>query len=298
MEGQIAKRSLAADAVSYKLSNPLAVRMVQARRLSAAESGDEIYHLTLKLEGRAYSFVEGQSMGIVTPGLREDGKPHKLRLYSIASAQHGDIDSDTIGLCVKRLVEHRAEGPYHGICSNYLCNRKPGDELLVTGPVGKAFSLPVDSSFGVLMFATGTGIAPFRAFLESMYPASGAAWGGQAALFYGARTRAELAYLNDENDDIATLARRGRFAVHVALSRQEKTATGERMYVQHRLREAAHDIWPLVKDSKTAIYICGIKGMEHGIAETLAETARSHGADWEQLLEQWKKRGLWNVEVY
>lgn len=297
MVTQIARRTPPAGARTYKLSDPLPMQLHSIERLSAPGS-DDILHLRLARNGQPYEFAEGQSLGVITPGTREDGKAHKLRLYSIASGQAGDGDPDLIGLCVKRVVEERPEGVYHGVCSNYLCNLKPGETLQATGPVGKAFALPEDSSLGVVMFATGTGIAPFRAFLQAMYPEQGESWRGPAALFYGARTRGELAYLNDQNDDLAALARRGHLPVHTALSREERTASGQRLYVQHRLLQEAHDIWPMVRDGRSVVYICGIKGMDHGIAEAFGEMARSDGRDWEQLLADWKRQGLWNVEVY
>merc|ERR1711924_313721 len=96
-------------------------------------------------------FWEGQSYGIVPPGEKEmpngKTKPHAPRLYSIASSRYGDeFDGKTTSLCVRRATywdpEMKADDPAKkGICSNFLCDAKPGDKVMMTGPVGKALLL-------------------------------------------------------------------------------------------------------------------------------------------------------------
>ena len=85
-------------------------------------------------------FVEGQAFGVIPPGttLNSRGKEvaHGVRLYSIASSRYGDArDAATCTLCVVRVVyENEAGETVRGLCSNYLCDRKVGDELTMTGP--------------------------------------------------------------------------------------------------------------------------------------------------------------------
>ena len=81
---------------------------------------------------------------IVPPGEDENGKPHKLRLYSIASTRHGDnLDDKTVSLCVRKLeYKHPETGEdVEGVCSSFLCNLNPGDDVSITGPVGKEMLL-------------------------------------------------------------------------------------------------------------------------------------------------------------
>ena len=118
---------------------------------------------------------------------------------------------------------------HHGIASNYLCDLAPGDTVAATGPVRKRSSsrrplVPPDPA------ATGTGIAPFRAFLKRIYEEL-PAWTGQVWLFFGVRTEAECLYCEEFD------AFRGRPGYHVdyAFSREQQTADGLRMYVQHRM---------------------------------------------------------------
>ena len=66
-----------------------------------------------------------------------NGKPHKLRLYSIASTRHGDnFNGNTVSLCVRQLQYEKDGETINGVCSTYLCDIKPGDKVKITGPVG------------------------------------------------------------------------------------------------------------------------------------------------------------------
>ncbi|KAI3909223.1 hypothetical protein MKW92_045431 [Papaver armeniacum] len=116
-------------------------------------------------------YREGQSIGIIPEGVDKNGKPHKLRLYSIASSAIGDFgDSKTVSLCVKRLVYTNDQGEeVKGVCSNFLCDLKPGSEVTITGPIGKEMLMPKDPNATIIMLGTGTGIAPFRSFLWKMF---------------------------------------------------------------------------------------------------------------------------------
>ena len=95
-------------------------------------------------------FWEGQSYGVIPPGTKINSRgkevPHGTRLYSIASSRYGDeFDGKTTTLCVRRATywdpEMNAEDPAKkGLCSNFLCDAKPGDEVTMTGPTGKVRS--------------------------------------------------------------------------------------------------------------------------------------------------------------
>ena len=113
---------------------------------------------------------------MIPPGVQDNGKLEKARLYSISSTTAGpDGAGQVVSLCVKRVIDEYQQqlpsdpkrGPlFLGKCSNYLCDLIAGDELLVAGPSGKRFILPkTPSNYRPVFLATGTGIAPFRGFL-------------------------------------------------------------------------------------------------------------------------------------
>lgn len=258
-------------------------------------------HLTFDISGGDLRYLEGQSIGIIPAGTDDKGKPHKLRLYSIASTRHGDhLDDKTVSLCVRQLeYKHPETGEtVFGVCSTYLCNLKPGDELKITGPVGKEMLLPEDPETNVIMMATGTGIAPFRAFLWRMfkeqhedYKFKGFAW-----LIFGVATTPNVLY----QEQLEELQKQfpDNFRVTYAISREQKNSEGGRMYIQHRVAEHADELWNLIQQDKTHTYICGLKGMEGGIDEALSAAASKHDITWSEYQRTIKKAGRWHVETY
>ncbi|KAH7287785.1 hypothetical protein KP509_32G074200 [Ceratopteris richardii] len=245
-------------------------------------------------------YREGQSIGVVPPGVDQNGKPHKLRLYSIASSAPGDFgDYKTVSLCVKRLVYLNDKGEeVKGVCSNFLCDLKPGEEVSITGPVGKEMLMPTDPNATIIMLATGTGIAPFRGFLWRMffekhedYKFKGLAW-----LFLGVPTSSSLLYV-DEYERMKKIAP-DNFRYDLAISREQANAKGEKMYIQTRMAEYADELWELLKKDNTFVYMCGLKGMEKGIDDIMTGLAARDGYDWAQYKKDLKKNEQWNVEVY
>ncbi len=70
------------------------------------------------------------------------------------------------------------------------------------------------------------------------------------------------------------------------------------MYIQHRCEEYAEELWKMVKDENTYVYICGLKGMEDGIDAALSAAAAKEGVEWSDYQKQLKKAHRWNVETY
>lgn len=109
-------------------------------------------------------------MHISSAGINpKNGKPYTNRLYSIASTRYGDdFKGTTTTLCVRRAVYYdpelgREDPAKKGVCSNFLCDAKPGDEIALTGPTGKVMLMPEKNpNADIIMVATGTGIAPYR----------------------------------------------------------------------------------------------------------------------------------------
>jgi ferredoxin--NADP+ reductase len=258
-------------------------------------------HLTFDISEGDLRYLEGQSIGIIPAGTDDKGKPHKLRLYSIASTRHGDrVDDKTVSLCVRQLeYKHPETGEtVYGVCSTYLCNLNEGDEVKITGPVGKEMLLPEDPNANIIMMATGTGIAPFRAFLWRMfkeqhedYQFKGLAW-----LIFGVATTPNLLY----KEELEELQQKfpDNFRLTCAISREQKNSEGGRMYIQHRCAEQAEELWNLVQKENTHTYICGLKGMEDGIDAAFTSAAQKQGVTWSEYQRQMKKAGRWHVETY
>ncbi|WP_040484716.1 ferredoxin--NADP reductase [Lyngbya aestuarii] len=287
----------------YKPKNPFTGKCMSSKELVQEGGEGTVRHLTFDLSGGDLRYLEGQSIGIIPPGTDANGKPHKLRLYSIASTRHGDnLDDQTVSLCVRQLeYKHPETGEtVYGVCSSFLCNIKEGDDVTITGPVGKEMLLPDDEDATIIMMATGTGIAPFRAFIWRMfkereqnpdYQFKGLAW-----LFFGCAYTPNILY----KEELEELQRQfpDNFRVTYAVSREQKNKDGGKMYIQHRIQENADELWQLNQKSNTHTYICGLKGMEGGIDEGMSAASGKFGVDWSEFQKQLKKEHRWHVETY
>ncbi|KAF3886290.1 MULTISPECIES: ferredoxin--NADP reductase [Nostocales] len=264
-----------------------------------------VQHIKFDISGGDLRYIEGQSIGIIPPGVDKNGKPEKLRLYSIASTRHGDdVDDKTVSLCVRQLeYKHPETGEtVYGVCSTYLCNIKPGDDVKITGPVGKEMLLPADNDANVIMMATGTGIAPMRAYLWRMFKDNERAanpeyqFKGFSWLIFGIPTSPNILY----KEELEEMQQKypDNFRLTYAISREQKNAQGGRMYIQDRVAEHADELWQLIKNEKTHTYICGLRGMEDGIDAALSAAAAKEGVTWSNYQKEIKKAGRWHVETY
>lgn len=283
----------------FKPKEPYIGMCLRNTRITGDDAPGETWHMVFNHEGEI-PYKEGQSVGVIPEGVDKNGKPHKLRLYSIASSALGDFgDSRTVSLCVKRLVYTNESGEIvQGVCSNYLCDLKAGAQVKLTGPVGKEMLMPKDPNATIIMLATGTGIAPFRGFLWKMffekhddYKFNGLAW-----LFLGVPTSSSLLY-KEEFEKMREIAP-DKFRLDFAVSREQTNEKGEKMYIQTRMAQYANELWELLKNDNTFVYMCGLKGMEKGIDNIMVSLAANDGIDWLEYKKQLKKQEQWNVEVY
>merc|ERR1712178_417704 len=164
---------------TFNNENPFKATVLSVERIVGPNATGDTRDIIIKTDGKI-PYWEGQSYGVIPPGTKVNSKgkevPHGVRLYSIASSRYGDMfDAETTSLCVRRAVywcpELNAEDPAKkGICSNYLCDAKPGNDVTMTGPSGKVMLLPEENpATDIIMVATGTGIAPYRSFIRRLF---------------------------------------------------------------------------------------------------------------------------------
>jgi benzoyl-CoA 2,3-dioxygenase component A len=267
----------------FTRANPVVATVQGNFRITAAEAESDVRHIVLSApSGTVLPVLEGQSIGIVPPGDRPDGRPHDIRLYSIASARDGEKrGGNNIGLTVKRVPGGRA--------SNYICDLKVGDTVQVTGPFGATFLMPEDPEADIVMVCTGTGSAPFRAFTERRRRAAPDA-PGKLVMFFGARTPEELPYFGPLQKVPRSLLEQ-----HLVFSRIRDRP---KEYVQDRMRAEAVRLAGLLRKEATHIYICGLKGMETGVDQALADICRGAGLDWAAIKPLMRGEGRYHVETY
>jgi ferredoxin--NADP+ reductase len=289
----------------YRPNAPFVGKCVSNDGLLAEGGIGMVQHVKFDISAGDLRYFEGQSIGIIPPGKDSKGKNHKIRLYSIASTRHGDdVDDKTVSLCVRKLEykDEKTGKEVEGTCSTFLCNLNPGDDVQITGPTGKEMLLPEDNDANIIMMATGTGIAPFRAYLWRMfkdnerhanpdYSFKGLAW-----LVFGVATTPNILY-KGELEEIQEKYP-DNFKLTYAVSREQKNAEGGKMYIQDRIAENADRLWELIQQEKTHVYICGLKGMETGIDAALTNAAAKSDVKWSEYRSQLKRAGRWHVETY
>jgi len=277
----------------YGPKAPTTATVVGNFQVSEAGTSSETHHIVLDFGAMPFPVLEGQSLGIVPPGVDANGKPHHARQYSIASPRNGERPGyNNVSVTVKRVVEDHQGQPVRGVCSNYLCDLKVGDTVQVIGPFGASFLMPNHPRSNIVMICTGTGSAPMRAMTEwrRRLRASGKFESGKLMLFFGARTQQELPYFGP----LQKLPK-DFIDINLAFSR---TPGAPKRYVQDLMRERAADLVELLKDANTCIYVCGLKSMEEGVVLALRDVAQQAGLDWDTLGAALKKEGRLHLETY
>jgi benzoyl-CoA 2,3-epoxidase subunit A len=262
-------------------------------RVTEAGKDYDTHHIVLDFGATPFRVLEGQSIGILPPGVDAEGRPHHPRQYSVASPRNGERPGyNNVSLTVKRVLEDHQGRPARGIVSNYLCNLNVGDKVEVTGPFGMSFLMPNHPKSAIVMICTGTGSAPMRAMTEwrRRLRKSGKFEGGKLMLFFGARTKEELPYFGP----LGNLPK-DFIDINFAFSR---TPGQPKRYVQDLMRERAADLAPLIADPDAYFYVCGLKAMEEGVVLALRDVAVQAGLDWEIHGPALKRHGRLHLETY
>ena len=195
------------------------------------------------------------------------------RYYSISSSPSVDAARCSVTVGVVEGPASSGRGVYKGICSNYLASRRAGETIHATVRETKAgFRLPDDHGVPIIMIGPGTGLAPFRGFLQEREArkARGASL-GPAMLFFGCR-HPEQDYLYA--DELKACAAAGITELHTAFSR----ADGPKTYVQHLVAAQKDRVWSLIEQG-AIIYVCGDGGkMEPDVKAALVAIYRERRA--------------------
>ena len=258
------------------VAKPVVGRIVSNDTCLKGKSASFVRHTEIDIGGTALEgrCLVGQAFGVLAPGVDENGKPHKVRLYSIASPDDGEDGAGrVISTTTKRVIDERTpqrkgDDPgdhrlFLGVCSNYLCDLRPGDPVKVTGPNGKRFLLPVSrANHDYLFVATGTGIAPFRGMVLELLRRNHVS--SQIHLVMGTPYTTDLIY----DDLFRELAAEHRnFHYHTAISREP----GGGHYVHHLMAERMDVFGPVLANPRTLLYICGLAGMQNGLFQVMAQ---------------------------
>lgn len=214
------------------------------------------------------------------------------RLYSIASSPLAHPDEVHLTVAAVRYQTHGRERK--GVCSTYLADLvKTGDAVQIFVQPNKNFRLPADSATPVIMVGPGTGVAPFRAFVEHRAALGGS---GKNWLFFGDQHYTyDFLYQLEWQDHLksGTLSR-----LDVAFSRDQP----EKVYVQDRMLEQAKDLYAWLEDG-AHFYVCGdANRMAHDVHEALISIVENQAGisreAAEAYVEDLKKSKRYQRDVY
>jgi sulfite reductase (NADPH) flavoprotein alpha-component len=204
-------------------------------------------------------------------------RPMPPRLYSIASSL--SAHSEEVHLTVA-VVRYEGNGRKRkGVCSSYLAERV-GQHIPCYLHPNKNFKLPEDSSTPIIMVGPGTGIAPFRAFIEER-KSTGAT--GKNWLFFGDRSQKKDYLYGDEWDSYQKDGILNE--LDLAWSRDQ----AEKVYVQHKMLEKCSQLWSWLNDG-AVFYVCGdASRMAKDVDQALRTIAQEEGSMSEEDAGAWVK---------
>ena len=217
--------------------------------------------------------------------------PLQPRLYSIASSpKHtaGEVHLTVAAVRYKQRARHRT-----GVASTFLCDRvMPGAEVTVYVHPAEAFRLPAPDR-PVIMIGPGTGVAPFRGFLQERQVT--AARGRNWLVFGNPRRRTDFLF----EDELTAWHRGGLLTrLDTAFSRDQE----HKIYVQHRLLESAAELWAWLEDG-AHLYVCGDAGhmardVDKGLLYIVAKEGRMEPAAAKAYLARLAGEGRYQRDVY
>jgi ferredoxin-NADP reductase len=228
----------------------MARQILKAKLLTTESLSDQTKHLEFEVkDSSCFQFVPGQFISMLAP---KEGKTI-TRAYSIASAprdHHFDI-------CLNRVPG--------GFFSNLLCDLNPGQELDFHGPHGLfVLRQPFRDA---LFIATGTGIAPMRAFVQWIFADPERHAGKQIYLVYGTRYEKDV-YYQEYFESVAH--ENSNFHYTVTISRPTEAWKGNKGYVQEYIRKIVGER-PLELRTDMDAYICGLNDMVSAVRKLLME---------------------------
>ena len=279
----------------YDTEHRFQASLVSSERITTEASGIEVRELTLDIQKPDFEFQLGQSVGVLAPGTKEFGQEYHFRLYSVADLpERGGGGLPRIKIAVRRCsyVDKYSGEEYPGVSSNYLCDLRAGDRITMAGPYGLAFEVPEEMDANLILIGTGTGIAPFRAFVKHLYQ-NVPKWKGTITLFYGARSGLELLYMNDERDDFTQYYDSDTFEAFKALSPRPSWAAP--IDWDAALAERGEKLWELLGQPNTYVYVAGLEKMRGELDYAFDKIAGSE-EKWARRRAELAAGGRW-VEV-
>lgn len=282
------------DALKLRLACT-ALSKIQVKKFNEIAQSDILSNLLqLKNKNQLSNFIWGRELidlflefpqkGIEAQDFIEFLRPIPPRLYSIASSLAAHPEEVHLTVAVVRYEGNGLKRK--GVCSSYLAERV-GDSIPCYLHPNKNFKLPQDNAVPIIMVGPGTGIAPFRAFLEER-KATGAR--GKNWLFFGDRSQKTDYLYGHEWESYRKSGILNQ--LDLAWSRDQN----QKVYVQHKMREKQRQLWNWLQEG-AIFYVCGdASRMAKDVDQALVSIAQEEGAmseneasDWIKLLQKQRR---------
>lgn len=268
-------------------------QLVSSTRITPEASREEVWQLVFRTNDPKFDAHPGSCIRVLAPG--EYGNRYHPRLYSLADHDYTTAGTE-FSLCVRRCsyVDEVSGEEYGGVASNYLCDLKPKSTVEFSGPVSYPFAIPTDPSTDLLMIGMGTGIAPFRSLVRSIYEKHGN-WQGKVRLFHGARSGLEMLYQNDANNDLALYYDQPTFKAFQAVS--PRPVFNEPVAMDKALEQNSAEVWEMVNSANSRIYVAGLTKLQAQIDKAMSTIAGSSEA-WSAKRKELVAAGRWVELLY
>jgi len=279
----------------YPTEPKFTATVLSTEEITEEGSEAEVRELVLEVDKQQFDFEVGQSIGVLVEGPGDFGDSVHHRLYTVADTPKPS-GNPKITIAVRRCnyVDDYSGEQYIGVNSNFLCDRKPGDKVTITGPFGMPFTVPTDKTANLLLIGLGTGIAPFRALVKHIYQDVGD-WQGKVRLLYGAHSGLELLYMNNKRDDFTNYYDETTFEAFKALSPRPNWA--DPIAWDFAIEDRADEISKMLSDEHTYVYIAGRKPIRDALDNLFSEMSES-ATVWAKKKAELVEQGRWVELVY
>lgn len=271
--------------------------VISAETITDETADVEVRELVLEIDHHDFDFEIGQSIGVLVKGPKEFGGSVHHRLYTVADTPlPRELGKPEVTIVVRRCnyIDDYSGEEYVGTNSNYLCDRKVGDKLSITGPFGMPFKVPDDKKANMLLIGLGTGIAPFRALIKHIYTNVGD-WEGKVRLLYGAHSGLEFLYMNDKRNDFARYYDEQTFKAIKAMSPRPNWA--DPIAWDFAIEDRADEILYLLSNEHTYVYLAGLKRVRISFEKLFARMYGSE-AGWQKEKARLVEQGRWVELLY
>lgn len=235
---------------------------------------------------------ENTELKIGSNELAENSSKLNPRAYSIASSQ--SAHPDEVHLCIARVDEEINGQKILGVCSNFLSHRIElnQEKLRIYVHTNERFRLPPNSETDIIMVGPGTGIAPFRAYIEERnYQRDQGQKVGKDWLFFGDQRQA-FDYLYDE--ELEAAKEKYGLNIDLAFSRDQE----HKVYVQNRMEENSDKIFEWLENG-AYFYVCGdARRMAKDVDAALHKIIEDHGKDAVAYVKDLKDTKRYCRDVY